>query len=199
MQAALLAQLSTIGLVIFAGLYLYASARYEGGNRVDAEHKKWDWFHNYWCDIIWPTTYTEAPNRASKWGITANFLLCISFILFFWAFAMVYAPTTLWTYLIGWAGTLAMLGTMLIFTELHDRIIGIIVISALPAVLGLVYGLVYFQERTAIYLGAVALLLVVANVYSFFTKQGEHYLPFMQKVAFVVVIAWAIYINSSIT
>ena len=198
MNPATLAQYSNMGLVLFIALYIYASTRYDGGSKLDPHRKSWDWINNYWCDLIWPTTLLDEPNRASKWGITANFVLCFSFILFFWAFALAYAPATSWSITIAASGTVAMLCAMLIFSKLHDAIMGGIILSAIPAMVGIIYGLVYAQQSAALYWGGISLALVLVNVYIFYTNQGERFLPFVQKVAFVVVISWAFFINSTI-
>ncbi|MEL6658069.1 MAG: hypothetical protein AAFP77_22205 [Bacteroidota bacterium] len=198
MSSTLLAQLSNSGLLLFVALYIYASTRYDGGSKVDPHRKSWDWIHNYWCDLIWPTTLLDEPNRASKWGITANFVLCFSFIFFFWAFSYSYPPSSSWQLVIGISGTIAMICAMLIFSKVHDAIMGGIILSAIPAVTGVIYGLIVAQQDTALYGGAVALVLVLVNIYIFYTNHGEHYLPFVQKIAFVAVISWAFFINSSI-
>ena len=112
MNPELLAQLSNIGLILFLFLYLYASTIYDGGSKLYPEKKKWDWINNYWCDLIWPLTILEKPNRASKWGITANFILCLSCILFFNAYPIAFTSGNYWTYLISISGTMAMLCAM---------------------------------------------------------------------------------------
>ena len=193
-----LAILSNLGLGIFLILYIYASTLYDGGSKVYPEKKRWDWIHNYWCDLIWPTTILEKPNRASKWGISANFLLCTSLILFFVAFSMKYAPGQYWPYIIGVSGTIGMLCTMIIFSPWHDQIIGLIIISSIPAIVGLIYSLIHFSHVVALFWGTISLILIAVNVYIFYTKHGELYLPFLQKVAFVAVLSWICFINTTI-
>ncbi len=198
MNAALLAQWSNIGLLTFIALYIYASIIYDGGSKVDPHRKSWDWINNFWCDLIWPTTLLDEPNRASKWGITANFVLCFSFILFFLAFAQVYAPGGYWPTIVSISGIVAMLCAMLIITKLHDAIMAVIILSGIPAMIGLIYSLVVTQQTTALYWGSIALLLVLINIYIFYTHHGERFLPLVQKIAFVAVISWAFFINSTI-
>lgn len=198
MSPEILAWSSNIGLVIFVLLYLYASTLYEGGTKIDPHRKSWDWINNYWCDLIWPTTLLDEPNRASRWGIAANFILCTSFILFFWAFAQAYAPGGYWPCVIAISGTIAMLSAMLIFSKLHDPIMAVIIISAIPAIVGVIYGLLYFQQTVALYWGAISLAVIAINVYIFYTNHGEQHLPFVQKIAFAVVLSWAFFINSSV-
>ena len=198
MNPALLAQLSNIGLILFAFLYFYASTRYDGGSKLYPHKKSWDWIHNYWCDLIWPKTILEEPNRASKLGIAANFILCLSCILFFNALALVYAPGGYWPYIISISGTIAMLCAMIIFSELHDRIIGVIILTVIPAIAGVIYGLLYFDQQVALYWGLGALLLIIVNIYIFYTNHGELFLPFIQKIAFVVVLSWIFFINTTI-
>ena len=40
-----------------------------------------------------------------------------------------------------------MIGAMLIFSKLNDEIIGVITLSALPAAIGVIYGLIYFNKH----------------------------------------------------
>lgn len=195
MNPTLLAQSSNIGLLIFACLYIYASTLYDGGSKVNPHKKSWDWINNYWCDLIWPTTILEQPNKASKWGVAANTILCVSTLLFFIAFSLVYAPSDIWASVISISGAVAMICAMLIFSKWHDKIIGVIVLGSIPAVAGVVYGLIFFDKKTALYWGVVALIFIAVNVYIFYTKKGERYLPFIQKVAFGVVLSWIFFMN----
>ena len=198
MNAELLAMSSNFGLILFTCLYIYASTLYDGGSKLHPHRKSWDWINNYWCDLIWPTTILEQPNRAFKWGVVANSILCISTALFFISFSLVFAPGGYWAYIIGVSGTIAMICAMLIFSKWHDKIIGAIILSVLPAVTGVVYGLIYFDKKMALYWGAVSLVFIIANVYIFYTKKGERYLPFIQKIAFGVVLCWIYIMNTSI-
>lgn len=198
MSAALLALLSNIGIILFVVLYLYATTLYDGGTKWDAYRKSWDWIYNYWCDLIWPTTYLEEPNRASKWGIVANLVNCLSFLLFFIAFAFTYTSGHYWPYIIGISGAIAMLCGMIIFSEHHDKVITLLLLSIIPATVGVFYGLIEFQQQTALYLGYAMLFLLSINIFIFYTKYGERYLPFIQKIGYVFVLSWAFFINLTI-
>lgn len=196
MEPEILAHLSIIGLAIFVGLYIYASTLYDGGSKVYPDKKTWDWVHNYWCDLIWPTTILGDPNRASRWGIAANFLLCLSTLAFFYAFSSKLAPPTFpWNYIIATFGTIAMICGMLIFSKWHDKVIALISLSGIPAVVGVVYGLIYFDRQNALLFGTIALALILINVYIFYTKKGERHLPFIQKIGFIAVIGWILFMN----
>ncbi|MDF1867278.1 MAG: hypothetical protein P1U70_20760 [Saprospiraceae bacterium] len=198
MNPTLLASISNIGLIIFALLYFYASTLYDGGSKLDPHRKSWDWINNYWCDLIWPTTLLEEPNKASKWGIVANSILCFSMILFFLAFSFVLVPDNYWRYVVSISGTIAMICGMLIFSKFHDQIIGVMILSAIPALTGLIYGLIHFNQRTALFWGGISLFSIAINIYIFYTKKGEHWLPFIQKIAFVIVLGWVFFMNSTI-
>ena len=198
MNPALLAQISNIGLIVFAFLYIYASTLYDGGSKIYPHRKSWDWNNNYWCDLIWPTTILEKPNRASKWGIGANFILCFSMVFFFIAFSLVYAPGNYWVYMVSISGSIAMIGAMFIFSKFHNKIIGVITLSALPAAIGVIYGLIYFNKQLALYWGMVSLIFIIINIYIFYTKYGERFLPFFQKITFGVFLGWIYFINATI-
>lgn len=198
MKPNLLALLANGGIISFILIYVYASTLYDGGTKAEPHKKHWDWINNYWCDLIWPTTYLDLPNKASRWGILANSILCLSYILFFLAFAMTYAPTELWTYLIAISGTIAMICGMLIFSDLHDKVILIIIISVVPSVIGVVYGLIHFALTVALIWGVLALALVLVNVFIFYTKKGEKHLPLIQKIAYLAVLSWTFFINTTI-
>lgn len=199
MSPALLAQFSNIGIIIFILIFLYASTFYDGGSKVYPDKKRWDWVNNYWCDLIWPTTITGEPNRSSKWGIIANALLCFSMIFFFIAFSMVYTSQNSWFYIISISGTISMVCSMFIFSSLHDKIIGVIVLTALPAIVGVIYGLILFDQQIALYWGGAALFSIFINVYIFYTKKGKKILPLIQKFAFVIVLGWVYFINTTMS
>ena len=198
MSPELFAQFSNIGLVLFLIIFIYASTFYDGGSKVYPNKKSWDWIYNYWCDLIWPTTILEEPNRTSKWGIAANSILCLSMVLFFIGFSMVYSPQNNWLYIISISGTIAMICSAFIFSEFHDKLIGIIVLSAIPSVIGIVYGLIHFNQMTSLYWGGISLFSIAVNVYIFYTKKGEKWLPLIQKIAFVIVLSWVYFINTTI-
>lgn len=194
-----LPQISNIGLIVFVLIFVGASTFYDGGSKIYPQKKSWDWVHNYWCDLIWPTTILEEPNRTSKWGITANSILCLSMILFFISFARVYSPTNFWLYVTSISGTIAMICAMLIFSKFHDKIIGLILLTVIPAVIGVIYGLIYFERKTAIIWGVIALISIIINVFFWYSKTNERLLPLYQKIAFVVVLSWVYFINTSLT
>lgn len=179
-------------------LYGYASTRYDGGSKVHPHRKSWDWINNYWCDLIWPTTILGLPNRAARWGVVANLVLCLSCLFFFIALALAHAPSAIWSWIIMVCGTLTMVFSTLLPTPWHDRIITWIVVSAIPAAIGVVYTLLHAQIPFALSWGGVALAAIAVNVYIFYTTHGQRALPFVQKVAFVIVLSWVYYVNTTI-
>ncbi|MBT8238589.1 MAG: hypothetical protein HKN51_09070, partial [Saprospiraceae bacterium] len=48
----LLILLPTLGILIFMGLYVYATTLYPGGSQADINSVGYDWGNNYWCNLM---------------------------------------------------------------------------------------------------------------------------------------------------
>ena len=70
------------GIFLFFVLYIFAASKYPGGSQADDFSIGFDWFHNYWCDLMKEVAYNESKNPARPIAIAATFLLSFSISLF---------------------------------------------------------------------------------------------------------------------
>lgn len=183
-----------IGIVIFFLLYIYAAYLYPGGSTVNPKHPGFDWFHNYWCDLMNTLAKNGVTNPARSVAQVALVLLAISLGTLFYLFPK-YFPSmrtkgAKWEKIVAFAGLSAVLITMFISTDFHDVVIGLGGFLGLLAFLGILVVFKRHNMRIYMFWGWISVFLLVINVIMFFTRWGEYYLPFAQKVAFFIVLSW---------
>mgnify|MGYP000754487863 FL=1 len=79
----LLKFLPTIGILVFIGIYIYASQLYPGGSIVDINSIGFDWRNNHWCNLMRESGLNGIQNQARPVAIGGISILCFSMIVFF--------------------------------------------------------------------------------------------------------------------
>ena len=100
----------------FVGLYVFAASLYPGGSQANMNSVGFDWFNNYWCNLMNEKAMNGLENPARPIAITAMIILCASLLLFFIQFAKHYVKNRTWKMIIQILGTLSMISAALIFT-----------------------------------------------------------------------------------
>lgn len=185
----------TICVILFLLLFLYCTTLYPGSSQHDILSKGFSWQHNYWCDILDEYTYDEHHNPARIWGIAATLILCLGTGWLFYQFPNQFGATTTEIWMISGFGIASMLVGSLIFTSLHNQVIGITSGLALIALLTMFYVLFRKQEWPLFYYGVFACGVMLINNYIYYSKNGIEHLPWIQKVSFLIVLAWIVMIN----
>ena len=184
-----------MGILIFIGLYFYASTLYPGGSQINAASIGYDWINNYWCDLY---TLMEPPNPSRPFAILAMIILCLSFIIFFIQFAHVFSLSQIWKKLMIFCGSLSMLFATFIFSSYHDLMIVLSSILGIFPVIGIVLG-IYKSDLTSFKVtGSFGLILLLINNVIYYSKSGIHFLPLIQKITFLVILFWIIALNFQI-
>lgn len=187
--------LPTICVILFLLLFLYCTTQYPGSSQFDIQSVGFSWQHNYWCDILDRHTYAEVPNPASKWGIFATLILCIGTAASFYQFPNHFSASSSEMWIISGFGILSMLVSALIFTPLHNQVIGISSGLALIAILAMFYVLFQKSEFTLFYYGVFACVVMLINNYIYYSKNGVYHLPWIQKISIVIVLVWIVMLN----
>jgi len=185
----------TICIVLFILLFIYCTTLYPGSSQHDMLSKGFSWQHNYWCDILDEHTYAENPNPARRWGILATLILCIGTGWLFYQFPDRFGGTNTEKWLISGFGIASMLVGSLIFTSLHNQVIAITSGLALVAILTMFYVLFRQQEWPLFYYGVFACVVMLANNYIYYSKNGVEHLPWIQKISLLIVFAWIVMLN----
>lgn len=193
------------GILGFVVCMAVAMAMYPGGNLWDRAQPGYDFWRNFWCDLLRQPAYNGDPNPiaprfaqlAMAWlalGIAAYFVLAPR--LFRCRRRLGQAVTAA-----GLCGAVGLVVVAAISSGSFPRLHGVAVITAGPtglgAVLGTIVGLARSPERSrsAVVLG-VAMLVVASFTLTQFIREfacsvpSSEWLPRSQKVATVLALGW---------
>lgn len=184
-----------IGIIIFCGLYIWATQIYPGGSTVYPETVGFDWVHNYWCDLMGSKAKNGIENPAALLSKMALIILSVSLMFFFWLFPRFIKISTIWNKLIRFCGVASMIIGIFIFTALHDIVIILSGLLALIALIGIFRGLSVQRLRFHLWFGVFALVLMALNNFIYFLSDNLTYLPLLQKITFAIVLIWVVSIN----
>ncbi len=184
-----------IGIIIFVALYIYTSTLYPGGSQADLQSVGYDWIHNYWCNLMNDQAMNGQSNPAKPFAVDAMVILCLSLLVFFMQFALVFEGGKTWGQIIKWNAILSMSFAMLMFTAYHDVMTMLSSIFGLFVVIGIIRA-VYKSNLTIYKIGGfLCLVLLGINNYIYYSLDGIGVLPLVQKITFVVVLIWILGLN----
>lgn len=191
----LLRLLPTLGILTFIGLYVYAATLYPGGSQADINSVGFDWRNNYWCNLMSEDAMNGLENPASPVALFGMVILCSSMTLFFFQFANYFVKNKIWKMTIKIAGALAMLSAVFIFTKYHDIMTTILSICGVVGIIGIIIALhknnlMFFKVS-----GIICMTLVGANNLFYYNENLIKYLPVLQKVGFILILAWTVGLN----
>ena len=187
--------LPTIGILIFVGLYVYATTLYPGGSQADINSSGFDWGNNYWCNLMSEQAINGLENPASPVALAGMVILCSSMTIFFFLFANYFVKSKIWKMTIKIAGTSAMLSAVFIFTQFHDIMTTILSICGVVGIIGIIRAL-HKNNLTFFKLsGIICMALVGVNNLFYYHEDLITYLPVVQKVGFILILAWTVGLN----
>ena len=190
----ILLYLPIAGIFLFFMLYLFAASKYPGGSQEDDFSIGFDWFHNYWCDLMKDIAYNKKLNEARPIAIFATFLLSFSIALFSIQFPKFLPVSKFWDKATSISGVLAMSIAILIFTSLHDIVIIVCSLFGLVTVIGIFKGLIKNRERLHQRIAIFCFFLIVINNILYY-GEAYYYLPLIQKLTFAVILIWLASLN----
>jgi len=194
----LISYIPSVGILVVLMLYVTAANLYPGGSEKFPDKAGFDWVHNYWCDLLPSLAINGDANPAEIFGISAMILLCGVVAVFFFLFADAYPFSKTWRLIIKVCGVASMFCGALIFTSLHNTMIGVASLLAIPPIIGVFKGLI--KERSTLHLSMgilVFVLLAMCNI-TYYLGVLEGSLPLIQKVAMAVTLLWIVVISESI-
>lgn len=187
--------LPTIGILIFATLYFKASKMYPGGNQIDRTEAGFNWFQNYWCDLLGTKADNGLHNPARPVAMLATAILCASLAVFWVRMARRMSVSAAWRQLIEVSAVVSMTSVLILFTDFHDTAIIVSGTSGLLAV-GATFVFV-FQKKMwrQWHFGWFCMVLVLANNLIYWSKSGLFWLPVLQKITFCCFLFWVAWID----
>ena len=189
----------------FAVLMTVAMALYPGGNIWVRNEPGYDFWRNFWCDLLRHPAYNGEPNWVAP-GVAqaAMFTLAVGLAVFFVIAPSLFPAKRRLGMLVTLAGLTGASGLALVsavsnghFPRLHGTTVLLAGPSGLLAVIGTLVGMLrrpaHFRRSAAIGLALLAAALVslvqYAREYAFGAASSE-WLPRSQKVATLLALVW---------
>jgi hypothetical protein len=146
--------------------------------------------HNYWCNLLDRFAMNGEPNGARPLAITAMGLLCISLSVFFLFFPLGTTVKPWIKGMVGFGGVAAMACGALMGVFDHDLMTNIASLFGILAVGGTLFILRRREWNLLFRMGLAIIILVGLNNMFYYTDSLRLYLPVVQKLTFLWVLAW---------
>ena len=130
------------------------------------------------------------PNPARPFAIGGMSILCLSLLVFFLQFAEAFSQSPIWKRIIQIGAVLSMGSALFIFTEFHDIMTTVSSVFGLFVVIGVIRGIYKSRLVAYKYSGLFCIALLGVNNYIYYSDHFIEYLPLVQKMTFLVVLAW---------
>lgn len=185
----------TIGILIFIGLYFYAANQYPGGSQANINSTEFDWVNNYWCNLLNEESINGKQNPARPIAILAMLILSGSLLIFFFQFSKHFEESKIWKLIIQVCGTISMVTAIFIFTEYHDQITILASVFGFFVFIGIIRAIYQSDLQLFKMSGLLCILMLGINNYIYYSGSFIKYLPLIQKITFVFVLAWVMGLN----
>lgn len=178
------------GLIVYVLIYSYAVTFYPGGSLSYPNATSFSFIHNLLCDAMDVYTPNGTLNNARPLAVCAHIVLSIAMICFFIITPRIFPKANILTKMIKYCGVLSMVAFIFLYTSYHDTMVIVTAIfgtmAMIPYFLAL-RSLTNTGYKVIAYLGFILSFLVFL---SFVSDIGRYYLPFVQKVSFVIDAVW---------
>lgn len=181
------------GILLFVVFYLLAAFYYPGGSNTNTHELGFSWRNNYWCELLGENAKNGEVNTGRSFGLAGMIVLSISISIFWWHIpTVVYEKSNIIRGFMRYCGILSMVFASLIFTNWHDGIIYVAVISGTIAFTLLFYELFRNKRDFLSYFGVVSLGFIFSNCLIYVSNFGISFLPLLQKITFGITLLWII-------
>ena len=188
----LVKHLPTLGIGVFLLLYIYSANLYPGGSVVNSQTPGYDWFHNYWCDLMYTQSLNGESNTARPSAVLGWVILCISILSILLKLISRLYPASKIKKGLQVCAILGMSFGLLASTNNHDLYVALSFPFGAIVVMSLA---VSAQRINSTFLKTSAYLVVVSLTSSFimfFTSLGLYWIGFIQKIALALSFIWII-------
>jgi hypothetical protein len=178
------------GLLCFVLFFILGAEYYPGGSNVNPKSNGFNWLTNYWSELLGNYAKNGQQNTARPFGISGAISLAVTLSIFW-----IYIPSKLnlidgYKRIIQFAGLLAMVCSVLIFGQAHDVFITLSVMFGSIAFLILLIGLWNSNYTFLFWWCLSCLALILLNTVIYLTNWNINSLAALQKITFIVGIAW---------
>lgn len=179
------------GTVLFVILYIVATLLYPGGSQVDKNATGFDWFNNYWCNLLNEYAINGQQNPARPVAITGLLVLCLALTAFWFLFSRHSHSWGVGKLIIRVSGTAAMSISLFLFTDMnHDLVTNLASGFGLIATVTILIVLYQMKWYGLLIFGIGNLLLIAGNNYLYYHEALIVYLPVVQKLSFAAFLLW---------
>lgn len=186
---------SSFGVCLFILLYFIAASLYPGGSQADKTTSTFSWVNNYWCDLLSERAKNGQNNSARLIAVLSWVILCFSISVFWYFLPQLLLLTAKGKKTIRVCGIGAMMVAVFLFTSLHDVVIQV------GGVLGFIAFIItfagFYKNRMygLFYTGLFCVALMGLNYYIMVAGGLSFYLPVVQKITFIIVLLWILFVN----
>jgi len=184
-----------VGILTYCIFFFIAIEAYPGGSINDLTAIGYSHFHNFLCDINHKITLSGSLNHGRPLGIVAHLFLSAAIISFFYLLPEIFQHKNRNTKLIRQLGVLTFVFFILMFTEYHDYIVFTTGVLGTSAMIPYFIELKKYPNKGFVMLSYTCFIAGVIVFIMFFSKLGFYYLPFVEKIAFVIYSAWIFWVS----
>lgn len=181
------------GLGLYIIVFTIAASAYPGGSINYPYAIGYSFYHNFLCDTMNPVTESGIINDARPIAVISHLILSFTMISFFYILPKIFSLKNRNTLLIANFGIASMTVFIFMFTKFHDVIVTLTGILGTIALIPFFVELRNFKNKGLKQLAYLCYALSIIVFFIFETKIGFYYLPFLQKITFVVDAYWVIW------
>jgi hypothetical protein len=174
-------------------VFTFAALDYPGGSTNIPEYSGYSFFHNFLCDVMNPVTQTGVVNHARPLAIVSHLILSFTMLSFFYLLPELFSVKNRNTKLTRGFGMLTMFIFIFMYTEYHDQVVTSTAVFGTIALIPFFIELRKYPNLGFKNLSKICFGLSVIVFLIFTSKIGYYYLPFIQKMAFVLDASWVIW------
>jgi len=187
--------LPIVGMGIYLILFAIAARNYPGGSINIQAAQEYSFFHNFLCDIMDPITKGGIHNPARGLAIASHVVLSLTMIFFFYLLPEIFNHKNRNFHFVRFFGMFTMSLFVFLYTSYHDLIVTLTGIFGTIALIPFFIELRYYPNKLLKQLAYVCFALSIIVFFSFETKIGFYYLPFLQKITFLFDAVWVIWVS----
>lgn len=169
-------------------LVAIAIYQYPGGSSFDKNHQGYSLLHNYWCDLLDTTAHNGQLNQGKYFAVFAGILACVALYGVMAELSRNFLTKPGYANLAQTAAALSMVAATLLFTPWHNFFVTLL-IGGFAVYFSMLYKPIWGHAgNLGKYIITFTLLLLVATAFIYYTGWGLTTLPWVQKIAFLLLL-----------
>ncbi|MEQ8578618.1 MAG: hypothetical protein RIC57_05760 [Balneola sp.] len=181
-----------VGVMVGTLLLIISTIYYPGGNSENVNSEGYDWVNNYISNLLRPLAVNGEENTARPIAIFGILLLTASFGFFFVNFARKIKIRSA-SLVIKYLGLLATtFGFVTVIPSMHDIMVTLSSILTLLIFFYITVIVIKSKLTMMKIMSIVFLLTFYFGAYMYFSRFQLEFMPVMQKIIFVMKIAWVL-------